>query len=103
MEVSKSLDSVEGAVLLCDAAQGVQAQTLSVFDKAVGIGRLRRGAGGQRSGAEEGAEEGDFGGMRILPALTKMDMPSARPVSGRPVRRRAVVGTLTAGAQAFRP
>ena len=43
MEVTKSLDSVEGAVLLFDAAQGVQAQTLSVHDKARSIGRLRAG------------------------------------------------------------
>ena len=45
MEVTKSLDSVEGAVLLFDAAQGVQAQTLSVHDKARSIGRLRGGIG----------------------------------------------------------
>ncbi|KAL3796963.1 hypothetical protein HJC23_000716 [Cyclotella cryptica] len=57
MEVSKSLDSVEGAVLLFDAVQGVQAQTLSVHDKA-------------KSKA----------GVKILPALTKIDIPSARPL-----------------------
>lgn len=57
MEVSKSLDSIEGAVLLFDAVQGVQAQTLSVHDKA-------------KSKA----------GVKILPALTKIDIPSARPL-----------------------
>ena len=54
IEVSKILDSVEEAVLLCNAAQGVKAQTLSVFDKATGIGKLRgRGAGGRGGGVEE--------------------------------------------------
>lgn len=111
MEVSKSLDSVEGAVLLFDSAQGVQAQTLSVHDKARMIGRLRReaarmtAAGSKGDRGDEGdrervngnddddddrggdgggdGEAGDFGGMQILPALTKVDMASARPVSGR--------------------
>ena len=56
MEVSKSLDSIEGAVLLFDSVQGVQAQTLSVYDKARSLGK------------------------EILPALTKIDIPSARPL-----------------------
>ena len=56
MEVSKSLDSIEGAVLLFDSVQGVQAQTLSVYDKARALGK------------------------QILPALTKIDIPSARPL-----------------------
>jgi len=82
MEVSKSLDSVEGAVLLFDAAQGVQAQTLSVYDKARMIGEARRKANAVRDGVA-GVAGGtkDVGGIRILPALTKVDMPSARPVS----------------------
>jgi len=89
MEVSKSLDSVEGAVLLFDAAQGVQAQTLSVYDKAKMIGRQRRRIGGEKK--EDGAlvasssngekdDEVELGGIQILPALTKVDMPSARPL-----------------------
>jgi len=41
MEVSKSLDRVEGAILLFDSAHGVQAQTLSMYDKARRIGRMR--------------------------------------------------------------
>ena len=61
MEVSKSLDSVEGAVLLFDAVQGVQAQTLSVYDKAKSIGKHGNG-------------------ITVLPALTKIDIPSARPL-----------------------
>jgi len=81
MEVSKSLDSVEGAVLLFDAAQGVQAQTLSVYDKARMIGEARRKANAVRDGVA-GVAGGtkDVGGIRILPALTKVDMPSARPL-----------------------
>lgn len=63
MEVSKSLDSVEGAVLLFDAVQGVQAQTLSVYDKAKTIGKRKDGSG-----------------IKVLPALTKIDIPSARPL-----------------------
>lgn len=56
VEVSKSLSSIEGAVLLFDSVQGVQAQTLSVYDKAKALGK------------------------QILPALTKIDIPSARPL-----------------------
>jgi GTP-binding protein LepA len=56
MEVSKSLDSIEGAVLLFDSVQGVQAQTLSVYDKAKALKK------------------------QILPALTKIDIPSSRPL-----------------------
>ena len=55
-EVSRSLSAVDGAVLLFDAAQGVQAQTLSVHEKATALG------------------------VKIIPALTKTDLPSARPL-----------------------
>ena len=55
-EVSRSLANVDGAVLLFDAAQGVQAQTLSVHEKATSMG------------------------LNIIPALTKVDLPAARPV-----------------------
>jgi len=55
-EVSRSLANVDGAVLLFDAAQGVQAQTLSVHAKATSMG------------------------LKIIPALTKVDLPAARPV-----------------------
>lgn len=98
MEVSKSLDSVEGAVLLFDAAQGVQAQTLSVYDKARMIGRQRkelihRRQNENKMGREEEKEivgvvaesnsmnEEEYSeGIAILPALTKVDMPSSRPL-----------------------
>ena len=41
MEVSKSLDCVEGVVLLFDSVRGVQAQTLSVYGKARRIEKQR--------------------------------------------------------------
>ena len=98
MEVSKSLDSVEGAVLLFDAAQGVQAQTFSVYDKAKSIEKERRewiqtvGSDGvcdnssndsfsnndKPTSSANGDEEGKF--FRVLPVLTKIDIPSARPL-----------------------
>ena len=112
MEVSKSLDSVEGAVLLFDSARGVQAQTLSVYDKARRLGRMREaiadvggGVGGENADDGDEGDGGDHGGdvdeegrgggegrrrrgmtsglgcgIRIIPALTKVDMPSARPL-----------------------
>jgi hypothetical protein len=110
MEVGKSLDGVEGAVLLIDSARGVQAQTLSVYDKAKSIGRQRMmmrtmsmnnsktkvlsGVKEDNANAGKVSVHGDSddsrnddeiqagitGGIRILPALTKVDMPSARPL-----------------------
>ena len=53
-EVSRSLRAVEGALLLVDATQGVQAQTLSVLEMA--------------------QEQG----LSIIPALSKIDMSHAR-------------------------
>ena len=54
-EVTRSLRCVQGAVLLFDAAQGVQAQTLSVYEKARALG------------------------VTLIPALTKVDLDSAKP------------------------
>jgi len=54
-EVSRSLKAVEGVVLLVDATQGVQAQTLTVLDMA----RME--------------------GLKIIPVMNKIDLPIARP------------------------
>lgn len=53
-EVSRALKAVEGALLLVDATQGIQAQTITVLEMA-------RAAG-----------------LVIIPAVTKIDMPNAR-------------------------
>ncbi len=54
-EVSRSLEACEGAILLVDAAQGLEAQTLANF-------HLARDAG-----------------LTIVPALNKIDLPAAEP------------------------
>ncbi len=54
-EVSRSLEACEGAVLLVDAAQGLEAQTLANY-------HLARDAG-----------------LTIIPALNKIDLPAAEP------------------------
>ncbi len=53
-EVSRALKAVEGAVLLVDATQGVQAQTLSTLDTARNMG------------------------LTIIPVVSKIDSPLAR-------------------------
>ncbi len=54
-EVSKSLAACEGALLVVDAAQGVEAQTVANFFLAM------------------------EGGLTILPVINKIDLPSAQP------------------------
>jgi len=55
-EVSRSLRACEGAVLLVDANQGVEAQTVANLEQA----RAQ--------------------GLTIIPAVTKIDLPDARPI-----------------------
>ncbi len=52
-EVSRSLAACEGALLVVDATQGIQAQTLSNFEKASQLG------------------------LDVLPVINKIDLPSA--------------------------
>src|SRR5438552_4655938 len=54
-EVSRSLEACEAAVLLVDAAQGLEAQTLANY-------HLARDAG-----------------LTIIPVLNKIDLPAAEP------------------------
>jgi len=54
-EVSRSLEAVEGAILLIDATQGVQAQTLATLESA------------------------KKAGLKIIPAINKIDLAEARP------------------------
>ena len=53
-EVERSLAACEGAILLVDATQGIQAQTLSHFRKATNLG------------------------LTIIPVINKIDSPNAR-------------------------
>jgi GTP-binding protein LepA len=54
-EVSRSLAAVEWAILLVDASQGIQAQTLSVLYQAIDQNLV------------------------IIPVLNKIDLPAAKP------------------------
>src|SRR5918995_4642035 len=54
-EVSRAMNACEGAVLLVDAAQGVQAQTIANLYLAIEAG------------------------LEVVPVLNKIDLPAARP------------------------
>jgi len=54
-EVSRSLEACEGAILVVDATQGVQAQTLANVYLAIGAN------------------------LKIIPVLNKIDLPNANP------------------------
>lgn len=54
-EVSRALKAVEGAILLVDASQGIQAQTIDTLDKAQNEG------------------------LTIIPVVNKVDLPQAKP------------------------
>jgi len=55
-EVSRSLACCEGALLLVDSTQSIQAQTLDTYGKAQALG------------------------LKIIPVVTKIDLPNADPV-----------------------
>src|SRR5207237_2156663 len=55
-EVQKALQACEGAILVVDATQGVQAQTVANAYAAVDVG------------------------LQIIPVINKIDLPSAQPV-----------------------
>src|SRR5438045_6024434 len=54
-EVQKALQACEGAILVVDATQGVQAQTVANAYAAIDVG------------------------LEIIPVINKIDLPSARP------------------------
>lgn len=54
-EVSRSLEAVEGAILVVDASQGIQAQTLANVYMAIEAG------------------------LKIIPVMNKIDLPAAEP------------------------
>lgn len=77
-EVSRSLSACQGALLLVDSAQGIQAQTFANYRTASKAGLKVRPAarhGPPRWGAPSHALSPPP--PQIVPVLTKMDLPNA--------------------------
>ncbi|MEK7562603.1 MAG: GTP-binding protein, partial [Patescibacteria group bacterium] len=66
-EVSRSLEAVEGTVLLVDATQGIQAQTLANLELALGRSPLGRSPTGEPKKR-----------LKIIPVINKIDSPIAK-------------------------
>lgn len=66
-EVSRSLAACEGAILLVDASQGVQAQTISNTQKALDIG------------------------LKLIPVINKIDLPNA-DITAREIELEQLLG-----------
>ena len=62
-EVSRALQACEGAVLVVDASQGIEAQTLANVYMAM----------------EQDTSAGSGRGLTIIPVVNKVDLPAAEP------------------------
>ena len=68
-EVSRSLEAVEGTILLVDATQGIQAQTLANLE----LAKKSRLLGSRGSSTESGQNY-----LKIIPVINKIDSPIAK-------------------------
>lgn len=75
-EVRRALAACQGAVLLVDASQGIQAQTLAHYQAALEAGLEVSAHGAVRAGA---ALTAWCGCAQIIPVLSKVDLPHAEP------------------------
>ncbi len=75
-EVSRALKAVEGSILLVDATQGVQAQTLTTLGMAREAGQQDKWSESQTAAAKGNATSA--AGRSIIPVVSKIDSPLAR-------------------------